>query len=352
MSKGGKHKNIWEAVLKEKWDYILTIIGLFLALSETENRWLTIMFGVFIVIVIGRLFWHIHRIYRINRDKDIPLIMITPADMNIVRGITQEIFSLVEKYNFDSKEFDSLFDIEKEDYILRHDTYIPPTEFVWASLAQGFERRIQSFNAVLAGRKKYHVFLKCPAALAIGMGAAAGTKYDLVVYHYEKGQYYPVIDFDRLRAQRGISSHILKSPVEEPFKYIVCEEPLPEPSGSNSKKLFIALNLAGHFIVSEARAYAEEQGGSILVMNNTYNNTLPLAEDWVLAAREVSTVIHRYASQNIFESVELLLGCPLPIAFAVGMSVGTQSRINIHNWYRDEGVFKPVLKLHHLGINY
>ena len=108
----------------------------------------------------------------------------------------------------------------------------------------------------------------------------------------------------------------------------------------------VSLHLSGHDPRSEVDELAARRSLSAVHIRNTYNNTLPVDADWFKAAQEVASVLLDISSRPDVENIELYQSCPVIIAFAVGMALGTHARIEVFQW---DGVnYHPVFPLNTL----
>ncbi len=193
----------------------------------------------------------------------------------------------------------------------------------------------------------FHIFLNCPAALAIGLGSIIGTKYEVVLHHYQKGSgdnpYYPVIDFYSLSTLNQDGVHILKSRVNAPNQFIRVEEPQ-----TLSSIVLVSLFLAGHDLKGDVEKISNERKIPALHIRSTMEGTIPLNADWLRASREVASCLLNLASNKEIKTIELYLSCPIILAFAIGMAFGTQTPIEVYNWFPVSKGYKPVLGLNRL----
>jgi hypothetical protein len=66
----------------------------------------------------------------------------------------------------------------------------------WNDVVSAFARTMDSVKHQFSGTQ-LHFFLAAPGALIFGLGCIWGTVDEAIVYHYEKGTYYPVIHVTR-----------------------------------------------------------------------------------------------------------------------------------------------------------
>lgn len=82
--------------------------------------------------------------------------------------------------------------------LLKHalpDTFLNPTE-KWDPFVKAFSQAMNAGKHSFGGTKT-HFFLSAPGTLLFGLGCIWGTVDEAIVYHYEKGTYYPTISISR-----------------------------------------------------------------------------------------------------------------------------------------------------------
>lgn len=84
-------------------------------------------------------------------------------------------------------------------FLLLHQTqpgaFLDP-DTVWDPLVKTFAQTMTATKHHLSGTQ-LHFFLSAPGALLFGLGCIWGTVDEAIVYHYEKGTYFPVIHVSR-----------------------------------------------------------------------------------------------------------------------------------------------------------
>ena len=128
-----------------------------------------------------------------------------------------------------------------------------------------------------------------------------------------------------------------------PYKYISVEAP-----ETFTDVLPISLHLSAHDPRSDVDKLASDRSLSAVHIRNTYGNTLPVDADWLRVANEVAAVLLGLSSRPEVEKIELYQSCPIIIAFAVGMALGTHAGIEVFQWDGREKRYYPVLRLNTL----
>lgn len=362
-----KHKSVFGEVIsilyEERFDAIIGIftnIGVLLIEKPQESLLL-----VFLLLpsffLLTRVIGTTINIYQQTKEKNLPIVVDVGHDLGNMRDMREKAFLKMKDFKFDIKAYDKFFNIEQEDITIHCDHYLGREEVEWKNLVSEYKKKIQTINPRLRGTRYYHHFLRCPSALALGMGAVNGTINMVVVYQYNGNQYWKVVDLRSSKSEEHNTSgiHIVKTQVSPPFEYIEVVEP-----SKKKKDIYIALGLASHspnsnvasFMesintqIENVKGLAENQGAALTIIKNTYNNTLDLEkDDWLKAAREVNTVIKRYAEDQRSHSIHLFLSCPVALAYTIGMGLGTQSAITIYQWFAKDQQYHPIFRLNELA---
>jgi len=112
--------------------------------------------------------------------------------------------------------------------------------------------------------------------------------------------------------------------------------------------VLVSLHLSTHDPMSDVDKLASDRSLSAVHIRNTYNNTLPMDADWFRVANEVADVLLGLSSRPDVENIELYQSCPITIAFAVGMALGTHARIGVFQWDSRDKRYHPVFHLNTL----
>jgi len=169
-----------------------------------------------------------------------------------------------------------------------------------------------------------------------------------VLHHLQRGTgsthpYLPLIDFhSRSDLSKG-GIHDIKSKVDLPYEYISLGAP-----ETLTDVVLVSLHLSTHDPRSGVDKLASDRSLSAVHIRNTYNNTLSVDADWFKVANEVADVLLDLSSRPDVEKIELYQSCPITIAFAVGMALGTHARIGVFQWGSREKRYYPVFRLNTL----
>jgi hypothetical protein len=343
MRKGCNIRELIRLVFKEEWQTLLGIIGMLITFTQKIPLFWIIFLSLLILILLFHMMAVAVKTCRQLREKHIPLMVAVTQDDDKVDEMCAMVWQITAGYGFDLKSYYRDYEIEKDDLLLRREVDLPGHTEPWKKLVQNFEKKyINPLRKILKGEKIFHVFLNCPAALAVGLGAVAGSKNTLIVYLFNGVTYEPVINFTLARHQGEMGSHFIKTRADQPYQYIQVKN----PAGS-SDQLYISMNLAGHSTESDVRRLATENGAEVMVIDNTYHNSLSPKADWIRAAQETASTILKTRTEHV-KTIHLFLSCPLPLAFAIGMALGKTCPITVYQWFPGESAYHPVLELNHL----
>lgn len=330
---------IWD----DKKEIVVSLGGAIVTLlGDPSQKVARVQFGV-IIIILGMLTYALIDTWKLIKEKHIPIIVDVGDDLEYVESMRNTVYDLMRKYKFNSRIYLHQLGI-KEAYLTVHeDHYLSSDMDEWRYLVETYADHLYHLNTDLEGIRNFHIFMKCPVSLAVGLGAVTGTKNAVALYHYIDGRYEKVINIVNDEKASPMGTHSIKDRVDQPFKYIKVIEPEKEAS-----HLFISLGLASHPPFADVYRLTSSKDVAILNIANIYNNTLSTSEDWLMAAREALTAIMKWASKKSVNKVDLFISAPLPLAFAIGMGLGRQSAITVHQWFAQESAYHPVLELNQL----
>ena len=259
--------------------------------------------------------------------------------------MVRDVLETVKRWGFREREFQSTFHIERGDRALRREQWLSPEQWAWEDLMARFRARVNRLEWLLPGQRVFRLFLNCPAALALGMGAVIRRMHKVVVYHWQNGIYTPV----SVTPPRGR--------VAPPYRFIEVKEP-----EVLTAETYVSFHLADHDPRSNVQALADQEGCAAVHIRNTCDDVLPLDTDrvtaaydvlldadWTVVAREVAGVLRDLATRPEVKRLHLALSCPVPLALTIGMGLGTPSAITVYDWFREEQAYHPVLALDQLN---
>lgn len=344
-------KQVW----KDKWELILALIGAGATLwSSVIWPWKLVWAVVGLLLVIDVVGTVIHEI-KMSRQRSVPLIVFIPPPklpegsvLDAYNTMVSDATQVVRRASFDEGEFVQRFNVTRDEWVLWRDTPLPHNSEEWQREVRRFSLRLHRLAYKLGEQRVFHIFLRCPAAMAVGLGAVLGTHYEMTVYHYQKDLerkmpgrlYIPVFDGpnqpDTLRVRLG-------DPLDKPYRTIRVEQKTPL-----KPEMFVSFFLARHDPRSDLDKTARKHDGGSIHVCSTLSHALQAKDDWLLIAQETAEVLLRLIALPEVNRVHLALSCPIPLALLIGCALGTHSAITIHNWFESESSLLPVFSLDHL----
>lgn len=330
-------------ILNKKRDTFLAIIGIIIGLFSGLLKYVLI---IITIVLLWQLIKESVSVRKIFKEKKIPLIVIIGRNDDEYAAMVSDVILSMKDYGFEKQSFEDDFNIDQDNYVIRKENNLTEDSHEWEKQVHNFENKVIKLSAKLKGRNIFYIYLNAPAALVIGMGALLGTKYEVVLHHYQPGMgenpYHPLIDFHSMEDNKeGI--HLLKSRITSPNQFIEIEEPQ-----ILSSSIIVSLYLAGHDPKGDVEKIAARRNISIIHLRNKTEATLHLDADWLRVVREVATYLLNLSANNRIETIELYMSTPIVIAFALGMALGTQSPIRVYQWFSKDKIYYPVLDLNKL----
>lgn len=338
-------------VWKSKWEAILALVGLVVSMvAGGLPTWLWGLLAGLMVVLVVDLVWAVRSTIRVVWEKQVPIVAVVGKNDYGLRATINDVWGVMTPLGFDERQFKQEWHVEREDLVLYRADPLPQQAQEWHDLVTQFEYQLTRLNAKLEGRRVFHLFLNCPAALAVGMGALTGSRRELVLHHFQpggsrsEGSYIPVIDLSTGAASSLFSTQRLRESVTTPYHYIE----VIKPDGTLTPEIFVSLHLSGYDPLEPVNKLAAEQNLSAVHVRNTFQNQLPLEANWLRLAREVVTELLTLVS-NRRERIHLCLVSPVPLAFAIGMGLGKHIPITVYHWFAAEQRYRPVLALEQVG---
>jgi hypothetical protein len=338
-------------------EIILEIIHIWIILSKYYvSMHLKVVLCITFLFILINLFKRVKIAIKVFREKHIPIVVaVARSDDETkgndeVRAMVNDVLDSMNEYSFDERTFEDDFHVNRDNWLVERKSSFSDDSSEWTNLVHRFKDAIIGLSAMpsLRGRKVFHLFLKCPSALAMGMGAVAGIHHEVVLHQLQRGTgsnhpYPPLIDFHTRSdfSQGGL--HEIKSKVDLPYRYTSVEAP-----ETFTNVVLVSLHLARDDPKSKVDELASNRSLSVVHIRNTYNNTLSVDADWFRVAHEVATVLLDLSSHAGVEKIELYQSCPVIIAFAVGMALGMHTGIEVFQWDGREKRYYPVFRLNTL----
>ena len=353
-------KNIINYILAKDFGKIfieIIILGIHvwaISLKHPISIYLKIILSLIFLIILVDLFRTANTARKVFQEKHVPIVVAVGRSDNETRGgdevsaMVSDVLDSMSEYHFDERTFEDDFHIAQDNWLMERKSSLTKDSGEWVNLVHRFrDKSVRlSANPELRGKKVFHLFLMCPSALAIGLGAVTGIYQETVLHHFQRGTgaaypYLPLINFhSRGDLSRG-GLHDIKSKATKPYEYICVEAP-----GTFTRILPVSLHLSGYDPKNKVDKLASGRSLSTVHIRNTYNNTLSVDADWFRVAQEVVSVLRDLLSYPDVEKIEFYQSCPIIIAFAVGMALGTHARIEVFQW--DGEKYYPVFPLNTL----
>lgn len=339
-----EHYDCIRLIISKKRDTLLGIISIGIGLFSVPSRPLVIILILFLLVLLWSLYMDGRSIHNNFKEKHMPFLVLAGRKDEEYESMMSEVLQTMKKYKFDKQSFEDDFNVDPDNYILRRHENLSENPIEWERMVHTFENKIIKLSSKLKGRKIFHIFLNCPASLAMGMGAILGTKYEVVLHHHQTGcgedTYFAVIDFYSMSKTNQEGLHILKTRVSSPGQFIRIEQP-----DTLQESNLISIYLAGHDPKGDVEKIASERNLKAIHLRSTFQGTLPRNANWLRASREIATYLLNISANKETKNIELYLSIPIVIAFTVGMALGTQSPVILNNWFSEKKKYYPVLEL-------
>ncbi|MGB0386554.1 MAG: SAVED domain-containing protein [Ardenticatenaceae bacterium] len=349
----------WRRIFSEVWqnqkEWILGIIGLTLSTPFITDGPLWWIGGVWAV-TLGYLgyivIWEYRQVKALEAEKPVPFMVIVGRDEDSYFSMNREVMQAMGGTHFEEQLYRDVWKVIYQNMELYEENRLPYISERWKELVQQFNKKVVRLDRKLPNRTIFHLFLNCPAVLALGLGARSGVHHEVVLYHYQRaaGQspYIRVIDLSfstvsQLSTQTD-GVRLIKKQIQKPYRFI-------RVKGLNNKDLkdteiLVKVYLAGHDPTASVEQMAASHNWALVHIDKS-QDMLPTAENsWLRPAQEVSTVLMQLAAQA--KRIHLCWSAPVPLAFAVGMALGTHSPITLYQWNPSKSSYHPVLNLEKL----
>lgn len=350
-----------EIIFQKRRDAILTLISVIFVLFIDLNSVIKIPYinyiiktPVLIIIFISMmsLFKEVKKINNLEKEKHIPLMVIVGKNDNELNSMISSVLQTMEEHGFDEDTFKKDFGVERDNWIIRGESYLSEYPKDWEKLVHRFEDKLNSLGEKLKGHKVYHIFLQGPVILAVGMGAVMGTKYEVVLYQYSPGMgknpYQALIDFHSIRESNPEGVHVLKSRVNPTNRFFDTIE-----SCSGFSDMIISIFAATHDPKGDVEKAVESEtckkSYSVMHLRSKTEGTLSKDVDWIEVTKELATIILNQISRKEIKNTKLCISAPVVISFALGMALGIHSPISLCNWFNNKERYYTVLSLNKLN---
>lgn len=331
-----------------KWEQVsLLIFTLLVFIFGTETAtWLRVVAVPYAFFLLYDIVDYFLKRVREWRVKHVPLFVAVGVNDDEYIRMGRMVRKAMSSWSFNLNRYETEYGVDRLWLSLHQESDLQQIGTRWVSLVEKFGERLVRLGHDLSGQIVLHTFLNCPTALAVGIGAVAGTRYEEVLHQLPQGggDYVVVANTLLRRQEREEGVEIIRREVSEPFRCIRVET---EPDIIRSR-LFVALHFGGFSPCSSVAGLAGTHGASFACIANEYEGQLKPEDDWLLVAREVKTQIVRWVASPSVERIELFLGGPVALYFLVGMALGTFLPITVNQWFPDAKIYTAVLHLDQL----
>lgn len=345
-------RSLWKIIIRKKYELIVGLLGLLVYLL-TDLHYAGKMAIVIVVLgAIGLMVKDAQKVINLEKEKHIPLMVIVGKNDSEFNSMIFSVLQTMEEHGFDEETFKKEFGLEREDWIIKSESFLSENPKEWEKLVHRFEDKLNRLGEKLKGHKVYHIFLQGPVVLAVGMGAIMGTKYEVVLYQYSPGMgknpYQPLIDIHSIRESNPEGVHVLKSRVNPANKFFDTIE-----SCTGFQDLVISIFAATHDPKGDVeKAIGSEtckKSYSVMHLRSKTEGTFSKDVDWIEVTKELATIILNQVSRKEIKSTRLCISAPVVIGFALGMSLGIHSPVSLCNWFNDKQRYYTVLSLNKLN---
>ncbi len=275
-------------------------------------------------------------------------MLIVGRNQDGYRSMKRDVSFIMKKTNYDQQQYGFAWQIDYQDIEIYQDSRLPlDNPNAWQALVQLFNQKMEHLDVKLPNRTVFHLFLNCPAVLALGLGARSDVHHEVILGTTQRGvadsPYTPVLDLSLATIKKfsTIGIRIIKQKPEKPYQFI--STTIPQPEILKDKQILVQVYLAGHDPSGDIKRMATKNDWPLVEINKS-QPALPIGgETWLRAAQEVGSVLLELASQ--VERIHLCWSAPVALAFGVGMALGTHSPITLYQWNPADSTYYPVLNL-------
>ena len=346
------------------WEMITALLSCVVIALPVPDAW---RIAAYVILALS-LLWTVGSIayeeHRLARKKPVPLVAFIPRPDMADEGTILDAFSAmvtaaaecIRHAGFDERKFVARYGVTQDEWALGMTEPLTEDPEEWRRVLHRLTVRVHRLQSKLRPRQVFHVFLRCPAALAMGFGASLGRLHEVVVYQHEqdapRAPYTAVIEgcgkTDSLRAQldRQVSSPYKTIAVYGPANEQLSTDELPCPDTPGD--VVVSLFGGSHLPDSMVETLATDTRGVLLRIRPRQATPSHEEADCLLTAREVADALGALRTGSPGRRLLLAIGCRLPLAFAIGMALGTTCPITVFNYFRAEQVLCPVLQLEKL----
>ena len=179
-------------------------------------------------------------------------------------------------------------------------------------------------------------FLGSLSAFSFAIGIMLGAKKKVVIYHFQDGEIFKVMDLSN-------SLRVIKSKAKN-FKYLNTTF----KSINSSNEAGIIIYFASHDPGKSAEQFLLNLKCNIIKLAlNEFQGNIPVNDTnlWIEIVRELYSAIDDIEEKlnKKIEKFHFIFSIPVPIAFALGMALGDYKKIAVYNFDKSISDYKLVL---------
>ncbi|ABS61232.1 SAVED domain-containing protein [Fervidobacterium nodosum] len=243
--------------------------------------------------------------------------------------------------------WDMLFEEVKEkfyvdDIKLFKKVYNPEFKYISSELrVEDFQEEIGKvkniLDRIISSSGIPHISLNGPATFAMGLGMAIGSTHLLAVYHFQ-GEYHLVLDLTEPENLRKIKEQ--KNNIRF-LNYRI--------EGTGKRAAFI-IQIGSHDPYPDAKSYIQRHLPDTAIVHIRANSSgnLPLG-NWTEYVAELFTITQNTKYILGYEEASYFLSIPVPIAFGLGMALGTYKPGKIYHYDRERADYFEVIDISKLS---
>lgn len=299
-----------------------------------------------IVLMFGLIITHYFSKRKLLREKNIPFLFVVGKPDARFRDTFNKVESVLPRYRIKISTLEKAFGLMHEDWVFHQDAPLDQKPASWRRCLDRIENMFWHTAERVPGQKTFHFFMNGPAALALGLGAAIGSRNRYVFYHYSEGKipYTNLIDFSDKKFVHG--HHILKKKLEE-YRYILTEG-LDSLEKSGKTEVLVAVDLAGHSAAGAVKNRSKETGLPCVIISSIFRGDIPMNDsslNWIDLCHEIISVLLDLSGREKIKRIHLFLSVPLPVAFTVGSALGKFVKMSVYNYFPATGTYSRVFNM-------
>ena len=286
------------------------------------------------VLIYGGNIMSLIKIFK-ERKIDVPLLLSTVPDI-------PSLHKLCRAANINIEMVQELVNVTEKQLLFSLPQYVPIDE-EWSKYVLDIRKKlyeIKSHIETSIDRAVFHIALRMPSPLAMGIGASIGTgKFSLALYHFESGKYVKLIDLTtdsrKIKKRKTVRNNIAVT---------------RDAGYSGSERCIVGIQLASHQIKGKAldKLISNVEGDFFFIEHIEHVGALPLNSDWAEIVAEINSQIADIHEN--YSEIHLVMSVPVIVAFALGMALGHYWNINLYQLDNSREEYVKVLNLKDIPV--